>query len=99
MTNSCSLSVGVTACVGEVDGVGDGVREGVGLGAAIATPLFHLSFFPTFTQVNFLFALMALAPSFVQLAPALTAAALLAIGVRAKTNAKLNRTSRFMLTP
>jgi hypothetical protein len=49
--------------------------------------------------VNFLFALMALAPSFVQLAPALTAAALLAIGVRAKTNAKLNRTSRFMLTP
>jgi hypothetical protein len=111
MTISCSLSVGVTACVGEVDGFGDGVREGigvgegvgfgdvVGLGAAIATPLFHLSFFPTFTQVNFLFALMALAPSFVQLAPALTAAALLAIGVRAKTNAKLNRTSRFMLRP
>jgi len=42
---------------------------------------------------------MALTPSFVQLAPALTAAALLAIGVRAKTNATLNRTSRFMLTP
>jgi hypothetical protein len=29
--------VGMTACVGEVDGFGDDI----GLGAAIATPLFH----------------------------------------------------------
>jgi hypothetical protein len=31
------------------------------------TPLFHWSFLPTFTQVNFLFALTALRPSFVHL--------------------------------
>jgi hypothetical protein len=42
---------------------------------------------------------MAYAPSFVQLAPALTAAALLAIGVRDTINVKLNIASRFMLSP
>jgi hypothetical protein len=50
-------------------------------------------------QVNFLLALMAYAPSLVQLAPALTTAALLAIGVRDTINVKLNITSRFMLSP
>jgi hypothetical protein len=40
----------------------------------IATPLFHTSFLPDFTHVNFLPEAVAVAPALVHLAPALTAA-------------------------
>jgi hypothetical protein len=40
----------------------------------IVTPLFHTSFLPDLTQVNFLPEAVAVAPAFVHLAPALTAA-------------------------
>ena len=63
-------------------GVGDGVGSaglktgfGVGFGAAIiATPLFHTSLVPDLTQVNFFPEATDEAPTFVHLAPALTAA-------------------------
>ena len=49
---------------------------GVGFGAAlIATPLFHTSFVPDLTQVNFLPPAVAVAPALVHLAPALGVAA------------------------
>ena len=75
------------AGVGVDEGFGvaitEGVRVGVGLGelagngfgaALILTPLFHTSFFPDLTHVNFLPAAVAVAPALVHLAPAFTAA-------------------------
>ena len=56
-------------------GVGIGVGVGVGVGFLIATPLFHTSFVPDFMQVNFLPEAVAVAPTFVHLAPALGVAA------------------------
>ena len=50
------------------------VGDAVGFGAEFATPLFHTSFFPLFTQVYFLPALVEVAPTFLQVSPAFTAA-------------------------
>ena len=68
--------IGVEVGVGVVVGVGSGVVVGVGVGVglATATPLFHTSFLPLFTQVNFLPFVVAVIPAFLQLSPALTAA-------------------------
>ena len=65
-------AVGVELGVGEATGVG--VADGVGFGTEIATPLFQTSFLPLFMQVNFLPLAVAVAPAFLQLSPALTAA-------------------------
>jgi hypothetical protein len=51
-----------------------GVGEGFGAAALIATPLFHTSFVPDLTHVNFLPDAVAVDPALVHLAPALTAA-------------------------
>ena len=67
-------TVGVELGVGEATGVGVAVGDAVGFGAEFATPLFHTSFFPLFTHVYFLPALVEVAPILVQGAPALTAA-------------------------
>ena len=58
------------------DGVGLGVALGVGAAAgfAIATPLFHTNFLPDLMQVNFVVAVEEIAPNFVHLLPAFTAA-------------------------
>jgi len=63
--------------IGVAEGVGVGVAEGVGIGVGltIATPLFHSNFFPDLTQVNFIPATTAVAPAFVQGAPAFALAA------------------------
>ena len=72
------VGVGVGAGAGAAMGVG--VGEGVGVGFATgkgfltATPLFHTSFFPDLMQVNFFPPETEVAPAFVHLAPALTAA-------------------------
>jgi hypothetical protein len=73
--NSC-FSVPVGVGEGEGVGVGEGEGEGevVGVGFLIATPLFQTSFFPDFTQVNFLPFNVAVLPAFLQGSPALTAA-------------------------
>ena len=74
------VGVGVGVAVGTGVGVGvgsTGLNTGFrfGLGAALtATPLFHTSFFPDLTQVNFFPATVVVAPALVHLAPALTAA-------------------------
>jgi hypothetical protein len=47
----------------------------------MATPLFQTSFFPDFTQVNFLPFAVAVVPTFLQVSPALIAAIAL-IGTR-----------------
>ena len=51
-----------------------GVGEGFGAAALIATPLFHTSFVPDLTHVNFLPDAVAVDPALVHLAPAFTAA-------------------------
>ncbi len=78
------VGIGVGVAVGVATGVGVGVGAGsaglktglrFGFGAAfIDTPLFHTSFLPDLTQVNFLPAAVAVAPALVHFAPALTAA-------------------------
>ena len=73
-----AVGVGVGIGVGVGSGIGDG--EGVGVGVAIgegfltATPLFQTSFVPDLMQVNFFPPETEVAPAFVHLAPALTAA-------------------------
>jgi hypothetical protein len=47
------------------------VGEGFGAAALIATPLFHTSFVPDLTHVNFLPDAVAVDPALVHLAPAL----------------------------
>jgi hypothetical protein len=80
------IGIGVDVGVGVGSGVGDG--EGVGVGsnglntglgdgfgaALIVTPLFHTSFVPDLTQVNFFPEAMAVVPALVHFAPAFTAA-------------------------
>jgi len=72
------VGVGVATGVGVGVGVGStGLKTGLrsGFGAALTvTPLFHTSFVPDLTHVYFLPAAVAVAPAFVHLAPALTAA-------------------------
>jgi hypothetical protein len=67
------VGVGVGSGVGDGEGVGVGVNTGVGF--LIETPLFHTSFVPDLTQVNFFPAAVAVAPTFAHLAPALGVAA------------------------
>ena len=68
------VGVGVDVGVGAGSaGLNTGLR--FGLGAAFAdTPLFHTSFLPDLTQVNFFPPAVAVAPALVHLAPAFTAA-------------------------
>ena len=84
--NSTGLTVGVGVGVGATTGVGVGVGVGVasaglktglgdGFGAALTTtPLFHTSFVPDLTHVNFFPPETEVAPTLVHFAPALTAA-------------------------
>ena len=80
---SLRVGVGVGVAVGVGVGVAVGVGVGVGstgftstLGAALTvTPLFHTSFVPDLTQVNFFPAAVAVIPALVHLAPALGVAA------------------------
>ena len=73
-------TVGVELGVGEATGVG--VAVGIGFGTEIATPLLQISFLPLFMQVNFLPLAVAVAPAFLQLSPALTAAMALSGAMR-----------------
>lgn len=59
MTGS-ALADGVGEGVGVGVGAATGARVGAGLGRA--TPLFHTSFFPLFTQVNFFPPVVCVAP-------------------------------------
>ncbi len=72
------VAVAVAIGVGEVIGVGVGVVVGAGVatgfGFTTATPLFQTIFLPLLVQVNFLPFAVAVAPTFLQLSPALTAA-------------------------
>jgi hypothetical protein len=84
-TKGLTLGVGVGVGVGV--GIGIGVGSGVGVGVAtgdgvatgngfsIATPLFHTSFVPDLTQVNFFPDAVAVVPALVHFAPALGVAA------------------------
>jgi hypothetical protein len=80
-TIGAGVGVGVGVGVGNGSGVGVGVGVGVatgdGFGAAalIVTPLFHTSFFPDLTQVNFFPEAVAVIPALVHFAPALGVAA------------------------
>jgi hypothetical protein len=67
------VGVGVGSGVGDVEGNGVAIGDGIGA-ALIATPLFHTSFLPDLTQVNFLPEAVAVAPALVHFAPAFTAA-------------------------
>jgi hypothetical protein len=67
------VGVGVGSGVGDAVGVAVGVATGVG--GLIATPLFQTSFLPDLMQVNFFPPAVAVAPTFVHLAPALGVAA------------------------
>ena len=73
--------LGVGVGVGTGVGVGDGstgLKTGLGdgFGAALTTtPLFHTSFVPDLTQVNFFPPKVAVDPAFVHFAPALGVAA------------------------
>jgi hypothetical protein len=84
------IGVGVRVGIGVGSGVGDG--EGVGVGVATGvgflttTPLFQTSFVPDLMQVNFFPLAVAVAPTFVHLAPAFGAAAWRGVArVRSKT--------------
>jgi hypothetical protein len=70
---ACGVGVGVGVDVGST-GLKTGFRSGFGA-AFIVTPLFHTSFLPDLTQVNFLPEAVAVAPALVHLAPALGVAA------------------------
>ena len=63
--------VGVGSGVGDGvgSGVGDGVVAGEGFGPGTKTPLFQTSFFPLFTQVNFLPPAVIVCPAFLQAEP------------------------------
>ncbi len=108
----CGVCVGVGVGVGVGVDVGVGVATGVGVGvgsaglktgfrfgfaaALTATPLFHTSLLPDLTQVYFLPPVVDVAPAFVHLAPAFTAAKDgAAIKEIATTKAKKRR-ERFM---
>jgi hypothetical protein len=67
--------VGVGVGVGVSSGVGVGIGVTTGVGFLITTPLFHTSFVPDLTQVNFFPAAVAVAPALVHFDPALGVAA------------------------
>jgi hypothetical protein len=69
-----AVGIGVTAGFGEGVGSGEIVAIGVGVGFTTATPLFQTSFLPLLMHVNFLPLVVAVAPTFLQLSPAFTAA-------------------------
>ena len=79
--NSTGLMLGAGVGVGTEEGVGvgsTGLNTGLGdgFGAALtATPLFHTSFVPDLTQVNFFPPKVAVDPALVHFAPALGVAA------------------------
>ncbi len=94
------VGVGVATGVGVGEGVGSaGLKTGFRFGfaaALTATPLFQTSLLPDLTQVYFLPPVVDVAPAFVHLAPALTAAKDgAAIKEIATTKAKKRR-ERFM---
>ena len=68
------VGVGEGVGVGSGVGVGEGVGVATGEGLLTATPLFQTSFVPDLMQVNFFPPDIEVAPAFVHLAPALTAA-------------------------
>ena len=71
------MGVGVGVDVGVALGVGSGVgvAVGEGFGAGTKVPLFQTSFFPLFTQVNFLPAAVIVCPAFLQAEPGFGAVA------------------------
>ncbi len=87
--------------LGEVDGVGVGVGVGEGVGVtagtgfATATPLFQTSFLPLLMQVYFLPLAVAVAPAFLQVSPAFTAA-IAFMGTRNSARA-INEPSNFFI--
>ena len=87
--------------LGEVDGVGVGVGVGEGVGVtagtgfATAAPLFQTSFLPLLMQVYFLPLAVAVAPAFLQVSPAFTAA-IAFIGTRNSARA-INEPSNFFI--
>ena len=87
------VGVGVGVGGGDGSGVGVGVATGDGFGAAalIVTPLFHTSFFPDLTQVNFFPEAVAVTPALVHFAPAFTAAKVGA-EIRDKDSARASNT-------
>ena len=88
---SSGVGVGDGDAVGEAEVVG----VGVGVGFFTATPLFHTSFFPDFTQVNFLPFAVAVTPAFLQASPAFTAATALS-GATNKTSEIRTISGRFI---
>jgi hypothetical protein len=77
-------------------GSGVGVAEGFGAVALIATPLFHTSFDPDLIQVNFLPPVVDVAPTFLHLAPALTAAKEGVVTREMQSSKTRNSLNRFM---
>ena len=81
-TTGVGVGVGIGTGIGVDVGVGSGVGDGEGVGVGVATgegfltttPLFQTSFVPDLMQVNFFPPETEVAPAFVHLAPALTAA-------------------------
>ena len=73
------VGVGVGTGVGTGSVVGSGVGSGVGAGegfeAGTKAPLFHTSFFPLFTHVNFLPAAVIVCPAFLHAEPGFGAVA------------------------
>ena len=72
-TVGVGVGVGVTVGVGVGEGVGVGV--GVGFGLTTATPLFHTSFLPLFTQVYLMPLTVEIAPALLHFAPGFNVAA------------------------
>ncbi len=66
--------VGVGLGVGVGVDVGAGIGETTGFGLDTVTPLFQTSLLPLFIQVNCLPFTVEVAPAFLQLSPAFTAA-------------------------
>ena len=71
--------VGVGSGIGVGVGSGVGVGVGEGFGAGTKTPLFQTSFFPLFTQVNFLPPAVIVCPAFLQAEPGFGAVAAWAV--------------------
>ena len=88
---SSGVGVGDGDAVGEAEAIG----VGVGVGFFTAMPLFHTSFFPDFTQVNFLPFAVAVTPAFLQASPAFTAATALS-GATNKTSEIRTISGRFI---
>ena len=88
--------VGVGVAVAVAVAVGVGVAEG--FGAATATPLFHSSFLPLFTQVYFLPPAVMLCPALLQTLPAFGAVAAWATeAIKIKESSTGNRRITFLI--